>query len=171
MPDIKPTPIFGVEFTRSLQDAFADGIAQKRGDTIGIQHVARGHGSVAYVPASTSNYSVTATSLTALDTTNLRTTLIVSGKRPVRVTLGMTLIPPGSNHIAVSVLMDGVSLRDRIIYTDTPSTASLYGFHIIPPDSILPGEHTFDIAARVSGGTGTIYCGGSNTVSMEVTEV
>lgn len=171
MPDIRPTPIFGVEFTRALQDAAADGTAQKRGDVVGIQHIARGHGNVDYDPASAADYSVTATSLTALDTTNLRSTVVVSGKRPVRVQVSMIAAAPSSQSMVMSVLMDGVALAPRLIYTNTTAILTLTGFIVIPAGLVSSGEHTFDLAALVSGGTGTIYCGRSNPIRMEVTEV
>lgn len=159
------------EISDALPVNAAAATALDQGNGIQMRHIARPFASIDYNPSSASNYSITATSLTAVDTTNLRTQVDLSGDRPVRVQIMATVAAPGSQSIDVGVLMDSVELDDFIVYHATTDIISQSGFAIITAENVSPGRHTFDVGAEVSSGTGTIYAGGTYAVRMTVEEM
>jgi hypothetical protein len=113
-----------------------------------------------------SNYTISASSATALDTTNMRLTLDCDGSYPVVILHGCLRIKGTSAAILTSMLANGTddAAGNRATYNSDAGINGDTGLSIFPASSINVGSNTFDLAAHVEGGgSGTIYGAGTGT--------
>jgi hypothetical protein len=127
---------------------------------------------IQYVPPTGTNYSVTGTSFTEVDATNLSGHLLCTG-RPIRIDLWANVAKGGgSTVLQLSVTMDGVEVTNTsngmALVFDTGTAYTVSGWHVILTPQ--PGERLFSVVAKVNAGTSTIFGDGNNRIAMSVKE-
>lgn len=128
-----------------------------------------------YNPGTQGSYSITATALTALDTTNLIVTFVAPNSGKVLVTLKNLLVNLGTaGNIGYGLLNASGGAQVGVAVSPmngTANTVYLAPNVEIPVAGLTPGtSYTFRWAARVNTGTATAYVGGDPaTVSTPAT--
>lgn len=120
----------------------------------------------------TANYSVTSTTLVYLDRANLEWEVVVSGKRPVTLALGVTMnAPAGGVFIFASLFWDGVDVSNVVnamVLSDSATPSVIWSeAQVLKP---TPGTHRIAVVARVNGGTGQVLADSQNRVVVRAME-
>lgn len=128
---------------------------------LGIESIERAY--LAEQVIGTADYSsLTATSWTAIDSTNLQWSLTTSGTRPVELMFSVLGLAPAAQTLYLSFLWDGTEVTSAVegmsINVISSSLAKMHGFHTMM--DVGPGTHTLALAYKVSGGTGVVYNNG-----------
>lgn len=155
--------------TRALNDAEFATKVRRAMDTRGV----RGNRlTVQYIPASGTNYSVTATGFTEVDSINLAGRMVCTG-RPIRIDLWANVAKGATSTVLqLSVTMDGAEVTNTsngmALVFDTGTAYTVSGWHVI--ERPQPGERRFAVVAKVNAGTSTIFGDGANRIAMTVKE-
>lgn len=122
-------------------------------------------------PGTADDFTVTSTTHQTLEGTGGY--MDVSGARDVRMDISCIAQPATGSALLLSVLVDGSPITDRIAGASTASAqfTTLSGHYTAPAGQIRPGRRLFAIGAYVTGGTGTVFCGDTNAVRLDVREV
>lgn len=131
-----------------------------------------------YYPAGDLTYSITSTSATLadIDATNLIITFTAPPSGKVHVGIELLRSTPTGNQIYFG-LRDAVGLITNSIQYSGHAPGAADDIHrvrhTIPVDGLTPGtSYTYRLAAKVSGGTGTVYYGvGAGTFGPIIMEV
>lgn len=127
---------------------------------------------IQYIPATGTNYSITATSFTEVDANNLAGRMVCSG-RPIRISIWANVAKGAtSTVINLSATMDGAEVTNTsngmALVFDTASAYTVSGWHYIMAPN--PGERRFALVAKVNAGTSTIFGDGGNRICLSVEE-
>lgn len=122
-------------------------------------------------PGTASNFTVSTTAHQALEGTGGY--MDVSGNRDVRMDITCIAQPPTGSQLFVTAMVDGQPITDRIAGASAPSAQfiTLSGHYTASAGEIRPGRRLFSVGAYVNGGTGTVFCGDTNAVRLDVREV
>lgn len=137
---------------------------------LAIENVERGFLAETYVPSA--NYSLTSTTETQVDATNLGWDLWVSGKRPVALRFSM-IAAAGAGAVRFSLWWDGVEVTgttNGMAYTASTAVQQLTGVACLTAPT--GGRHRLELVYRVDSGTSTVYGGAAtNRVYVEAVEL
>ena len=148
--------------------------AQRQGGGIGIENIRWGLLNLT-TSGRTSEYTLTNTTFAELDVVLLRGTLVVTGRRRLKVTLSGTVGNDTANGFTfLGVFLDGVLLNNRHIGFISTVAGAPGWISMATLTDVEEGTRVLSVVAWVSGGTGTVYANnvsGQNVVELIAEEV
>lgn len=127
---------------------------------------------VYYSPTAAANYTISATSMTEVDATNLAGKIACSGA-PVLLMASIRGVEAGAAaELALGFTFDGAAPAGQASGAwATESTSFLGASFFVQIPTPRPGTRRFALAAMRVTANGLIYCGGGNSIELIAMEV
>lgn len=157
--------------TPDIQYALTDpaSIGSYSSGTVPLDSIVRGRSRIFFSPSSAGNYTISATSITEVDKSNLLGAITCSGA-PVRLEARIFGCAAGTSaKLNLGFFWDGVAIESTGQFTlnTTNKVGVTFWTEVESPS---PGTHTFSLAAYRATANGTIYSGAGNSIELVARE-